>query len=96
MEAQRELMTTRLEDWVWCLLNLRLRWADLRSIDGGLVERRCGWIFVAPTTLFFLFFVMVAAGGVGVMGGAWWRKAFNCFPDLLHPFARFFFVREEF
>lgn len=71
MEAQRELMTTRLEGWVWCLLNLRLRLADLRSINSGLVERRCGWIFVASTTLFFLFFVMVAAGGVGVMGGAW-------------------------
>jgi len=45
--------------------------ADLRPIDGGLVERRCGWIFVTPTALFFLFFVMVAAGGVGVKGRAW-------------------------
>jgi hypothetical protein len=71
MEARRELMTAHLEGWGWCLLNLRLRWADLRPVDGGLVGHRCGWIFVALTALFFLFFVTVAAGEVGVMGGAW-------------------------
>jgi hypothetical protein len=32
---------------------------------------RCGWIFVASTALFFLFFVKVAAGEVGVMCEAW-------------------------
>jgi len=26
MEARRELMTARLEGWVWCLLNLQLMW----------------------------------------------------------------------
>jgi hypothetical protein len=71
MEAWRELMTTRLEGWVRCLLHLRSRWADLRPVDGGLVGRRCGWIFVALTALFFLFFVTVAAGEVGVMCEAW-------------------------
>jgi hypothetical protein len=71
MEAWRELMKAHLEGWVWCLLNLRLRWADLRPIDGGSVERWCGWIFVTSTALFFLFFVTVVAGGVGVRGGAW-------------------------
>jgi hypothetical protein len=40
-------------------------------VDSGLVERRLGWIFVALTTLFFLFVVMVAAGGVCVMGNDW-------------------------
>jgi hypothetical protein len=40
-------------------------------VDNGLVEHRLGWIFVASSTLFFLFFVMVAAGGVGVMGNDW-------------------------
>jgi hypothetical protein len=64
-------MTARLEGWVWCFLNLRLRWADLRPVDGALMGRRCGWIFVASITLFFLFFVTVVAGGVGVMGGDW-------------------------
>jgi hypothetical protein len=43
----------------------------LRLDDGGLVGRRCGWIFVASTALFFLFFVTMTAGEVGVMGGAW-------------------------
>jgi hypothetical protein len=71
MEAWRELMTTRLEGWVWCLLHLRPRWADLRPVDGGLVGCRCGWIFVASNALFFLFFVTVAAGEVGVMCEAW-------------------------
>jgi len=71
MEARRELMTARLEGWVWCLLNLWLRWADLRLIDGGSVERRCGWIFVISTALVFLFFVTVVAGEVGVMCEAW-------------------------
>jgi hypothetical protein len=64
-----------LEGSVWCFLNLVLRWADLWPIDGDLVVCRCGWIFVASTTIFFvslslslsLFVVMVAAGGVGVM-----------------------------
>jgi heme/copper-type cytochrome/quinol oxidase subunit 3 len=70
--VRRELMTTRLEGWVRCLLHLRPRWADLRPVDGGLVGRRCGWIFIASTTLFFLFFfVTVAAGEVGVMCEAW-------------------------
>jgi hypothetical protein len=64
MEARRELMTTRLEGWVRCLLHL---W----PVDGGLVGRRCGWIFVASTALFFLFFVTMAAGEVGVMCEAW-------------------------
>jgi hypothetical protein len=40
-------------------------------VDSGLVERRLGWIFVASATLFFLFFVMVAADGIGVMGNNW-------------------------
>jgi hypothetical protein len=44
---------------------------DLRLVDSGLVERRLGWIFVASTTFFFLFFVMLAAGGVGIMGNDW-------------------------
>jgi hypothetical protein len=43
----------------------------LLPVDGGLVGRRCGWIFVASTALFFLFFVTVAAGEVGVMCEAW-------------------------
>jgi hypothetical protein len=71
MEAQRELMTARLKGWVWSLLNLRLRWADLWLIDGGLVERRCGWIFVISTALFFLFFVPVATNEVDIMCEAW-------------------------
>jgi hypothetical protein len=36
-----------------------------------MVERRLGWIFVASATLFFLFFVMVVAVGVSVMGNDW-------------------------
>jgi hypothetical protein len=42
-----------------------------------LVGCQRGWIFVASTTLFFLFFVTVATGEVGVMGKDWlagkWR-----------------------
>jgi cell division protein FtsW (lipid II flippase) len=71
MEAQRELMTARLKGWVWSLLNLRLRWADLWLIDSGLVERRCGWIFVISIALFFLFFVPVATDEVDIMCEAW-------------------------
>jgi hypothetical protein len=70
MEALCELMTTRLDGWVRCFLNLWLRWADLRLVDGGFVGRRCGWIFIASTAFFF-FFVMVAAGEVGVIGKDW-------------------------
>jgi hypothetical protein len=40
-------------------------------VDSGLIERRLGWIFIASATLFFLFFVMVAVGGVGFMGNDW-------------------------
>jgi hypothetical protein len=72
VEARRELMTMRLEGWVRCFPNLRLRWVDLRLVDGGLVGRRCGWIFIASTTLFFFFFF--CDGGsrwVGVMGKDW-------------------------
>jgi len=71
VEARRELMTARLEGWVRCFLNLRLRWANLRLVDGCLVGRRCGWIFVASTALFFLFFVMAVADDVGVMSKDW-------------------------
>jgi hypothetical protein len=49
---------------------VRLEWADLQLVDDGLVGHRCGWIFVASTTRFFLFFVTVVAGEIGVMGGA--------------------------
>jgi len=52
-------------------LDLQLWWANLWLVDNGLVECQLGWIFVASATLFFLFFVMVAAGGVGVMGNDW-------------------------
>jgi len=58
------LMTARLEGWVQCLLNLR-------PVNGGLVGHWCGWIFVASTALFFLFFLTEATSEVGVMGKDW-------------------------
>jgi hypothetical protein len=75
-------------------------------VDNGLVEHRLGWIFVASSTLFFLFFVMVAAGVVGVMGNDWLagsgraghggEKLFNFSHMLLHLFVGIFISHEKF
>jgi hypothetical protein len=49
----------------------------MQLVDGGLVERQLGWIFVASATLFFLIFVMVSAGGVSAMGNDWLAGAWH-------------------
>jgi hypothetical protein len=74
---------------------------DLRLVDSGLVERRLGWIFVASATFFFLFFVMLAAGGVGIMGNDWLAGAghggekLSIFSHMLFYFFVGFFIPHE-
>jgi hypothetical protein len=91
-------MMACLKGWVRCFLNLRLGWADLPPVSGGLVGCRHGWIFVASTILFF-FIVTVAASGVGVdwlAGEGSGGDKLLIFFHMLHLFREFFISSEEF
>jgi hypothetical protein len=67
MEAWHGLMTTRLEGWVRCFLNLWLGWADLQPVNSGLVGPGTNrFLLLQQLFNFFPFFVTVVASGVGV------------------------------